>query len=310
MSLSSLPTSLSHRTPAQRRRPAFTLVELLVVIGIIALLVSILLPTLNSARQSANQVKCLSNMRQIGVGLNFYQEDFNGSYPYAQKAMVQPGGGVALIRWPNMILSYFGVGEQGILDTSTDDDKFRDVVLCPDALVPPNNKPLTSYGPHPLLIPNGQVTYPTGHPFAGTTDPLRVPYKIAQVDNSAEKIVFFDMAVNFSGTPQFDAYNIDHGRIRNFTGGNTDAALTYPASYLVEGYVPNMPNTSIDGGFNTDDTPGTFGIQNGNIRWRHRGDKNANVLFVDGHGESRAYNKRSDTEIKRNNIHVSPISPR
>ena len=61
---------------------AFTLVELLVVIGIIALLISILLPTLNKARQQANSVACKSNLHQISQMLAIYVAEHGGWYPY------------------------------------------------------------------------------------------------------------------------------------------------------------------------------------------------------------------------------------
>src|SRR4051812_778613 len=64
-----------------RSQKGFTLVELLVVIGIIALLISILLPSLNRAREAANRTVCLSNLRQFGMAFNMYAMAYKDNVP-------------------------------------------------------------------------------------------------------------------------------------------------------------------------------------------------------------------------------------
>jgi prepilin-type N-terminal cleavage/methylation domain-containing protein/prepilin-type processing-associated H-X9-DG protein len=74
------------------RPAAFTLVELLVVIGIIAVLISILLPTLRSVRRQANLVQCSSNMKQIATAMIMYIQDNKGRHPPVAVEAVSPAG--------------------------------------------------------------------------------------------------------------------------------------------------------------------------------------------------------------------------
>ena len=73
-----------------RKSLAFTLVELLVVIGIIAVLVGVLLPTLNKARAAAIRSQCMSNQRQVLQGLEMYKSNYHGKMP-----IYIPGGNMA-----------------------------------------------------------------------------------------------------------------------------------------------------------------------------------------------------------------------
>jgi prepilin-type N-terminal cleavage/methylation domain-containing protein/prepilin-type processing-associated H-X9-DG protein len=74
-------TNLLGRPLVNRQRSAFTLIELLVVIAIIAILAAILFPVFAQAREKARQAACMSNSKQIGLGVRMYMDDYDGSAP-------------------------------------------------------------------------------------------------------------------------------------------------------------------------------------------------------------------------------------
>jgi prepilin-type N-terminal cleavage/methylation domain-containing protein/prepilin-type processing-associated H-X9-DG protein len=104
-----------------RRRHAFTLIELLVVIAIIAILAAILFPVFAQAREKARQTTCLSNMRQVGLGLQMYTQDYDETLPWNPTD-------VDFFGKPNAPLSYLSAVFPYI--------KTRAILKCPSSVDP------------------------------------------------------------------------------------------------------------------------------------------------------------------------------
>lgn len=234
--------SFQRGVAAKRRWTGFTLVELLVVIGIIALLISILLPSLSRAREAGNTTKCLSNLRQIGQAMMVYASENKGALlPCDVRG---PASGTTVDSWATLLVGYGYLSYPDNVDVNTP-AQFDSVFRCPSGNsdtagqsgtgtgIPDSRKDTRGAGPtrytSNFIMPGKAVWSwyaPNGTSGSDLTIPMHrvvsdnwpnsgsigAPRKMSGIKDSAEVVIFFDGigSVNMQ-TQNANRLNARHG---------------------------------------------------------------------------------------------------
>jgi len=246
------------------RRRGFTLIELLVVIAIIAILAAILFPVFAQARESARSTACLSNMKQLGLSLRMYGQDYDETYPNIRLWSPDSGDLNKGLIWKNVVQPYI---------------KNKDLFRCP-------SNPYSTAGAGNLATanPNGQ-----GEGWYFEKD-ARMP-----IGYGMNSTVTTWIPANFGPTTSWGASSwVDMSPLR-------DAKLTRAADTIAIGEVAwddadvhigwlgvDSGGGGCDGG---DNNPGEArkGLMAHRGGYPHGPGKQANFTYWDGHAKNRKW---------------------
>ncbi|MES2460663.1 MAG: DUF1559 domain-containing protein [Armatimonadota bacterium] len=292
---------LSHISSRTRR--GFTLIELLVVIAIIAILAAILFPVFAQAREKARQSSCLSNEKQIGLGLMQYQQDNDETYPQAyyyknNTGTTNGGSSGGYVHWSVLLNPY--VKNEGIY-------------LCPSDQtegLKPDNPPCTPWTDVATLGCEAQVPRLSYVPNAAVIPRKRGPQDgpnvvpVAAVDETASTIAFGEftnhqacISEGSTGQQNTEPRNKSHrptnALMTSASGGQYNGQSVADMSVPLYAVTKAAAEAAWGGPSDSGSKVGTTGCRSLetttglHIKWlepaRHSG--GANYVFADGHAK-------------------------
>lgn len=274
------------------RQSGFTLIELLVVIAIIAILAAILFPVFAQARESARSTSCLSNMKQLGLALRMYSQDYDETNPNIRLADYSGGCCNQDLIWKNVVMPYI---------------KNKPVFACPS-------------NPYSLLDPGNKATLTNNGQGEGW---LYEPDAVMPIGYGMNSTVTTWLPANF-GTDWGASSWVDVHPLK-------DAKLTRPADTIAIGEVAwddadvHIGWTGLDAGGGGCDGGDNNPAETRKGLMGHRGSypsgpgKQANFTFWDGHAKNRRWGQTTlplntnqwvidpanDVDLANNQVHYA-----
>jgi prepilin-type N-terminal cleavage/methylation domain-containing protein/prepilin-type processing-associated H-X9-DG protein len=251
---------LQKRSASTAGKTGFTLIELLVVIAIIAILAAILFPVFAQAREKARQTTCTSNLKQMGLGVLQYVQDYDETFPmlhYNDVAGTE-------VRWFDAVGPYIKNGDKYSFNNRY--SGAGGIWKCPNL---PSDQPAV-YGPHYDLFREGWPYVSADSVMTQTLSVLQAP---------ADTVLVVEKGQN-DGNSSWLQFQTWEGNWTN--GGGTQAN-----NYAYTDHLDILPSHDCD--YTASDNAPSYGNWNGCSmmpRYRHAGNSVSNFLFGDGHVKS------------------------
>jgi prepilin-type N-terminal cleavage/methylation domain-containing protein/prepilin-type processing-associated H-X9-DG protein len=258
------------------KKSGFTLIELLVVIAIIAILAAILFPVFAQAREKARQITCISNEKQIALGILMYNQDYDEVFPLGQYVIPNlTAANQVGVYWITLVQPYIKSGDTENQGGITYTSGTSGIWQCPDFPAPWQG---SSYGTSLLMMPIGD--FPGGP--AGTTVLTCIDNAIPSPDRT---VLLAELGVN-DGNGAYNSFDPEEDYWTTTAGNPFGSHL----DDFGNGWDPTAGNSGNGAFQNCDATAAqitadqfTYAGCGMMPRYRHVSNTITNLAYADGH---------------------------